>query len=102
MYVYKSKRRESRCRKFLGIATEILMIIFYLIVAVISVWNFVEIQNLKAEVPSAQRDVPLVDTNNLPAHYAAQERYYEVVDLYGDVEGAVEAARVVWSLEMQD
>lgn len=30
------------------------------------------------------------------AQFAAQERYYEVIDRYGDIEGAVEAARIVF------
>lgn len=34
------------------------------------------------------------------ARFAAQERYYEVVDLYGDAEGAVEAARMVYEMEV--
>lgn len=33
------------------------------------------------------------------AQFSAQERYYEVMDLYGDTEGAVEAARVVFEQE---
>lgn len=33
------------------------------------------------------------------AQFAAQEEYYRVVDLYGDAEGAVEAARVVFERE---
>lgn len=34
------------------------------------------------------------------AQFAAQERYYETLDLYGDVEGAVEAARVVYGMDV--
>lgn len=34
------------------------------------------------------------------ARFAAQERYYEAMDLYGDVEGAVETARVVYEREV--
>lgn len=30
------------------------------------------------------------------AQFVAQERYYEALDLYGDVEGAVDAARAVY------
>ena len=30
------------------------------------------------------------------AQFCAQERYYEVLDRYGDMEGAVEAARLVY------
>lgn len=33
------------------------------------------------------------------AQFAAQEEYYRVVDLYGDTEGAVEAARIVFERE---
>lgn len=36
------------------------------------------------------------------ARFKAQERYYEVLDLYGDVEGAEEAARVVFEREVVD
>ena len=35
------------------------------------------------------------------AQFSAQERYYEVLDLYGDMEGAVEAARLVYEGEME-
>lgn len=35
------------------------------------------------------------------AQFAAQERYYEAVDRYGDVEGAVEAARMVYDRAMR-
>lgn len=34
------------------------------------------------------------------ARFAAQERYYEAVGLYGDVEGAEEAARMVYEMEV--
>ncbi len=34
------------------------------------------------------------------ARFAAQERYYEVIDLYGDMEGAVDAARIVFEREV--
>lgn len=34
------------------------------------------------------------------AQFAAQERYYEVIDLYGDMEGAVDAARIVFEREV--
>lgn len=34
------------------------------------------------------------------AQFAAQEEYYRVVDLYGDVEGAVDAARIVFEREV--
>lgn len=30
------------------------------------------------------------------AAFAAQERYYDVLERYGDKEGAVEAAKLVW------
>lgn len=33
------------------------------------------------------------------AQFAAQEEYYRVMELYGDTEGAVEAARVVFEKE---
>lgn len=33
------------------------------------------------------------------AQYAAQEEYYRVVDLYGDAEGATDAARIVFERE---
>lgn len=33
------------------------------------------------------------------AQYKAQERYYDAFDIYGDVEGAVESARVVFEKE---
>lgn len=33
------------------------------------------------------------------ARFAAQEEYYRVMDLYGDAEGAVEAARMVFERE---
>lgn len=33
------------------------------------------------------------------AQFAAQEEYYRVMDLYGDAEGATEAARVVFERE---
>lgn len=36
------------------------------------------------------------------AQFAAQEEYYRVMDLYGDAEGAVEAARVVFEKEATD
>lgn len=35
------------------------------------------------------------------AQFAAQEEYYRVMELYGDTEGAVEAARVVFEREAQ-
>lgn len=35
------------------------------------------------------------------AQFAAQERYYEVLDIYGDVEGAVEEARVVYEAQKE-
>lgn len=36
------------------------------------------------------------------AQFAAQEEYYRVMDLYGDAEGAVEAARAVFEKEATD
>lgn len=33
------------------------------------------------------------------AQYTAQEEYYRVVDLYGDTEGATDAARIVFERE---
>lgn len=33
------------------------------------------------------------------AQFEAQQRYYEILDLYGDVEGAVDAARAVFEKE---
>lgn len=36
------------------------------------------------------------------AQYAAQEEYYRVVDLYGDAEGATDAARIVFEREVAD
>lgn len=36
------------------------------------------------------------------AQFKAQERYYEALDLYGDVEGAAEAARLVFEREVAD
>lgn len=49
----------------------------------------------------ALRPVPQAPTaQERAAQIAAQERYYETLDLYGDVEGAVEAARVVYGMEV--
>lgn len=39
------------------------------------------------EPPSAQERA---------ARFAAQETYYDTLDRYGDLEGAVEVARLVW------
>lgn len=36
------------------------------------------------------------------AQFAAQEEYYRVMDLYGDTEGATEAARIVFEREVDD
>lgn len=33
------------------------------------------------------------------AQFAAQEEYYRVMDMYGDTEGAVESARIVFERE---
>ncbi len=49
------------------------------------------------EVPEAEAPT---DERERNARYQAQERYYEVIDLYGDVEGAVDAARVVFEREV--
>ncbi len=49
------------------------------------------------EVPEAEAPA---DERERRAGYQAQERYYEALDLYGDVEGAVEAARIVFEREI--
>lgn len=49
------------------------------------------------EVPEAEAPIGERERN---ARYQAQERYYEVIDLYGDMEGAVDAARVVFEREV--
>lgn len=46
----------------------------------------------------ALTDEPPKETNRY-AQFAAQEEYYRVMELYGDTEGAVEAARVVFERE---
>lgn len=50
---------------------------------------------------AARTDEPPKETDRR-AQFAAQERYYEVMDLYGDAEGAVEAARIVFEREVDD
>lgn len=45
-------------------------------------------------------DEPPKETDHW-AQYAAQEEYYRVVELYGDAEGAVDAARIVFEREAE-
>ncbi len=49
------------------------------------------------EVPEAEAPT---DERERNARYQAQEAYYETLDLYGDVEGAVDAARIVFEREV--
>lgn len=42
---------------------------------------------------------PAPDARERASQFAAQEAYYETLERYGDVEGAVEAARTVFEEE---
>lgn len=48
---------------------------------------------------SIASDEPPKETDRW-AQYAAQEEYYRVMELYGDAEGAVDAARIVFEREV--
>lgn len=47
----------------------------------------------------ARTDEPPKETDRW-AQFAAQEEYYRVMELYGDADGATEAARVVFEREV--
>lgn len=49
---------------------------------------------LTAEAMAPVPEAP--DARERAARVTAQEAYYETLERYGDVEGAVEAARLVW------
>lgn len=52
---------------------------------------------LTAEALAPVPEAP--DTRERAAQFAAQEAYYDTLDRYGDVEGAVEVAKLVWEGE---
>lgn len=55
-------------------------------------------------VTLAITDEPAEQSNEAErwAQFKAQEQYYETLDLYGDAEGAAEAARVAFEREVGD
>lgn len=79
-------RYEQRMARMVGITRAVGLVLLAAVVAVL--WWVVFFDG--AEPPK--------ETNRY-AQFAAQEEYYRVVELYGDAEGAVDAARIVFERE---
>lgn len=78
-------RYERRMARMVGITRTVGLVLCAALVAVLW-WT------------AARTEEPPKETDRR-AQFAAQERYYEVMDLYGDEEGAVEAAGIVFERE---
>lgn len=86
-YTRKPKTRyQQRMARAVGITRAVGLALLAVVVAVL--WRVVFFDD--AEPPKE------VDRR---AQFAAQEEYYRVMDLYGDTEGATEAARIVFERE---
>lgn len=83
----KKTRYERRMARAVGITRTVGLVVCAVLVAVLW-WTVLT-------------DEPPKETDRW-AQYAAQEEYYRVVELYGDAEGATEAARVVFEREATD
>lgn len=81
-------RYEQRMARDIGIARTVGLLLLAVVVAVVCMG-----------VLGTEAEAPEVDYY---ARYQAQEEYYRVMDLYGDAEGATEAARIVFEKEVKD
>lgn len=81
-------RYEQRMARDIGIVRTVGLLLLAVVVAVVCMG-----------VLGTEAEAPEVDDY---ARYQAQEEYYRVLDLYGDTEGATEAARIVFEREVAD
>lgn len=78
-------RYEQRMARYTGIARVVGLMLCAVVAA--ALWWM-----------AARTEEPPKETDRW-AQFAAQEEYYRAVELYGDAEGAVEAARIVFERE---